>query len=74
MAKRNQHVVPLGNGWAVRAEGQKTASVITSRQSDAISYAKDIAKKQKSEVLIHGRNGQIREKNSYGKDSYPPRG
>jgi hypothetical protein len=21
MAKRNQHVIPLGNGWAVKGEG-----------------------------------------------------
>ncbi len=25
-------------------------------------------------VLIHGTNGQIRERNTYGKDSYPPKG
>ena len=74
MAKKSQHVVPLGNGWAVKTEGRKTASVITSRQSDAISYAKDVAKKQKSEVIIHGRNGAIRERNSYGNDPFPPKG
>ncbi|RFM26999.1 DUF2188 domain-containing protein [Deminuibacter soli] len=74
MSKKNQHVVPLGNGWAVRVEGRKTATVITSRQSDAISYATNIAKQQKSEVVIHGRDGKIRGKNSYGNDPYPPKG
>ena len=65
MAKRSQHVVPFGNGWAVLAEGRKTVSVITTRQSEAISYAKDVAKKHHAEVIIHGRNGKIRERNSY---------
>ncbi len=46
MAKRNQHVVPLGNGWAVRDSGSVKASVITSRQSEAIEYATKVAKKE----------------------------
>lgn len=74
MAKKNQHVVPFGNGWAVLAEGRKTASVLATRQSDAISYAKEVAKKQRAEVIIHGRNGKIRERNSYGNDPHPPKG
>jgi len=70
MPKRSQHVVPLGNGWAVQTEGRKTATVITSRQSEAILYAKDIAKNQMTEVIIHGRDGKIRGKNSYGNNPH----
>ena len=66
MSKKRQHVVPFGNGWAVQIEGRKTASVITTRQSEAILYAKEVAKKQFSEVVIHGRDGKIRERNNYG--------
>ena len=29
---------------------------------------------QKSELVIHGRDGRIRGKDSYGNDSFPPRG
>jgi len=43
-------------------------------QSEAIGIAKEIAENQKSEMFIHGRNGQIRERNTYGKDPYPPKG
>lgn len=74
MAKRNQHVVPLGSGWAVKGEKSTRATVITTKQSDAIDYARNIAKHQGSELVIHGRNGQIREKNTYGKDPNPPKG
>ena len=74
MAKRNQHVVPLGNGWAVKAEGAGRATEITSKQSDAISVARDIAKNNNSELIVHGKDGKIRERNSYGNDPHPPKG
>jgi len=32
------------------------------------------ATNQKSEVIVHRRDGRIREKNSYGNDPYPPKG
>lgn len=73
MAKRNQHVVPLGNGWAVKGEGSKKFTVITETQKDAITVAKEIAKNYKSEIVIHGKDGKIRDKDSYGKDSNPPK-
>jgi hypothetical protein len=74
MAKRNQHVVPLGNGWAVKAAGVDRLTVITTKQSEAISYARNIARNSNSELIIHGRDGKIRERNSYGNDLHPPKG
>ncbi|MCP9751007.1 DUF2188 domain-containing protein [Ferruginibacter sp. HRS2-29] len=74
MAKKNQHVVPLGNGWAVKSEGATSATIITSKQSDAILVARDIARDNHVELIVHGRNGRIRERNSYGNDPNPPRG
>lgn len=74
MANKNQHVVPLGNGWAVKKEGAERATIITTKQSDAISVARDIARKNSSELIIHGRDGKIRERNSYGNDPNPPKG
>lgn len=73
MAKRNQHVVPLGNGWAVKREGSKKFTVITETQRNAITVAREIAKNSKSELVIHGRDGKIRDKDSYGNDSNPPK-
>jgi hypothetical protein len=43
-------------------------------QSEAERAARDIAINQRSEVLIHGENGRIRERNSYGNDPHPPKG
>lgn len=69
-----QHVTPKGSQWQVKAGGSKRATAITSTQSEAIGIAKNIAKNQQTEVVIHGRNGQIRRKHSYGNDPYPPKG
>jgi hypothetical protein len=72
--KDGQHVVPSDDGWKVkRAEASRATRVFES-QKEAIDYARKIAIKQQSELSIHSKNGQIREKNSYEKDGFPPRG
>ena len=71
---KNQHVVPHGKNWAVKGEGNERYTHITETQSEAIDYAKDIAQNQHSELFIHNRQGQIRDRNSYGTDNYPPKG
>lgn len=71
---RNQHVVPHSNGWAVKGAGSERATKVVETQREAISIAREIAQNQGSEMLIHGENGRIRERNSYGNDPYPPKG
>jgi uncharacterized protein YdaT len=73
MANKNQHVIPLGNGWAVKGEGSKKFTVITETQRDAITVAREIAKNNRSELVIHGKDGKIRDKDSYGNDPHPPK-
>ena len=46
----------------------------TLQAKEAIAVARSIAINQKSEVVIHGTNGQIRAKDSYGNDPCPPKG
>ena len=74
MSKRNQHVVKHPNGWAVKGAGASKASSVHSTQAEAIESARDIARNQKSELFIHGRDGQIRERDSHGNDPHPPKG
>lgn len=74
MARKNQHVVPSDDGWAVKSAGSRRATKVFSTQKEAISAARGIAQRQGSELLVHGRDGRIREKNTYGKDPYPPKG
>lgn len=74
MSGKNQHVVPHGDQWAVRGAGNSRATSLHDTQAEAISRARGIAQNQQSELLIHRQNGQIRERNSYGNDPYPPQG
>lgn len=74
MSKKNQHVVPHSAGWAVKGEGNKRASSVHPTQQEAIQTGRERAIGGRSELLIHGRNGQIRERNTYGDDPYPPKG
>ena len=61
----HQHVVPYDNGWAIRREGNKRITSKHRKQSTAIRKAKSIAKKRKSDVIIHRASGGIRERISY---------
>jgi hypothetical protein len=73
MERKNQHVVPSGGKWGVRGSGNSRLTSTHETQNAAISRAREIAIKQKSEVVIHRPNGQIRDKDSYGNDPYPPK-
>jgi hypothetical protein len=70
---KNQHVTrnPSG-GWNVIGEGNSKPTVIKETQKEAINTAITIAKNQQSEVVIHGVDGKIRDKDSYGNDPMPP--
>jgi len=72
MAK-NQHVIPKSDGWAVKREGNSRATSIHDTQASAIQAARKAARGQGGELIIHGRDGAIRSRNSQGMDSPPPR-
>lgn len=74
MAKKNQHVVPHPDGWAVKSEGASKASSVHRTQMEAIERGRDVAQNQGSELFIHGRDGRIRERDSHGNDPHPPQG
>jgi hypothetical protein len=74
MEKKGQHVVPRNGGWSVRKAGSDKATRTFSTQSEAIDAARKIAQNQGTELYIHGRDGRIRARDSYGKDPYPPKG
>lgn len=71
---KNQHVVRRDSGWAVRGEGNSRDTSHHQTQEEAQNAAREIARNQNSEVVIHRRNGLIRDKDSYGNDPYPPKG
>jgi hypothetical protein len=74
MLKKGQHVVPSGGKWSVRVAGAKRASGTFDTQKEAIDNAREKARQQGTELYIHGRDGRIRERSSFGRDSHPPKG
>lgn len=74
MSKKGQHVVPNGERWSVRRAGSSRASGTYDTQKEAVAAAKKIARRQETELYVHGRDGRIRERSSYGKDPFPSKG
>lgn len=70
---KNQHVTPKNGAWQVIGAGNSKATKLFDTQKDAISYGREIAKNQKSELVIHNKQGKIRDKDSYGNDNCPPK-
>jgi hypothetical protein len=74
--ENNRHVVPnSGGGWHVRAPGASRASSHTDTQAQAIDRARAIVHNAGGgEVVIHGRDDQIRNSNkvALGNDPNPP--
>ena len=70
------HVVPnsVRGGWDIKQGGGQRSSGHFDTQRDAIDRARQISRKQGTELYIHRGNGQIREKDSHGNDPCPPPG
>src|SRR6266403_4277512 len=69
----NLHVVPQIEGWAVRSEGRTRPTSIHRSQREAIDAARKLAKRTAaSQLVIHGRDGRIKERVTYI-DVLPPK-
>lgn len=73
MAKSNVWVAKHPDGWCVKIEGALRAASRHSTQAQAIEAGKSLAQNRHCELKIQGRDGRIRNTNSYGNDPYPPK-
>lgn len=80
MAHENDlHVMPDGDGWKIIVPHQDEPVATARTQEEAIDIATQMQlerpAREGGEVLIHGLDGQIRERNTINrKDPFPPRG
>ncbi len=78
MTSNDRHVVPNSDGgWDVEKPHAQRASSHHDTQAEAIKRGREIVDNAGGgEELIHGRDGQVREKNTVGdgNDPSPPRG
>lgn len=74
MARKSNHVVPSKDrGWSVRKSGASRASRSFVTKEEAVKYGKTISRGEKTELYIHKKDGTVQNRNSYGKDPFPPR-
>lgn len=74
MPGKNQWVSPRPDDkWGVHGEGNERDTKIFDTQKKAMDHARQIAKNQKSEVIVQRPDGRIRSKDSYGNDPCPPK-
>lgn len=72
--KKEPACCPVGTKWGVKGEGNSRYTKVTDTQREATAVARSIARNMQSELVIHGKDGRIRQKDSYGNDPFPPRG
>jgi len=76
--KPGVHVVPhKTNGqsdWQIKREGAQRASGTYDTQSAAENAGREIARNNNTEFYLHNKEGAIRQRDSYGRDPFPPKG
>lgn len=73
MPNRNVHTVHSGKGWTNRYENSNRTLGYYDTKAKAQAAGRKKAIQNNSEHIIHGLNGRIQNKNSYGNDPFPPR-
>mgnify|MGYP001606876946 CR=1 FL=1 len=71
----NIHITPRKDdqSWAVKKEGAPFDLGRFPTQQQAIDLGRQMAMIERVELVIHRRDGRIRDKDSYGPDPFPPR-
>ena len=72
--KKPVHVTPRDDGWAVVREGNDRASSVHRTQKEVEQKGRQTARNYKTVFLLHNKQGQVRERDSYGNDLHPPKG
>jgi len=70
---KSHHVVPNSTGgWDVKKSNSRRASVHSDNKIQAVILGREISRNQGTEFVIHGKDGRIQQKDSYGNDPCPP--
>jgi len=63
-----RHVVPHPEGWANKKGGSNRASSVHDTKREAEAVAREQSRRESSELVVHGKDGQIQRKDSHGND------
>ena len=74
MKRKSHHVVPsTKGGWDIKRGGAQRSSGHFDRKEDAVDRAREISRNQKTELIVHNRDGKISRSDSHGHDPCPPK-
>ena len=65
------HVLPRDDGWAVVREGREQATSVHPTQAEAARVGREIAREDGTEFLLHAKDGRVRDRSDYGKETTP---
>jgi hypothetical protein len=74
MAKKSHHVVsnPKG-GWDIKRGGSEKSTKHFDNKKNAIDAGRLISQNQKTEFVVHDKNGKISQSDSHGNDPHLPK-
>ncbi len=74
MPRKEHHVVPnKQGGWDLKKGGGSRSIKHFDNKSEAVDYGRDVSINQRSEFIIHGKDGRIQTSDSHGNDPFPPK-
>ena len=72
MIRKTHHVLPEKSGnWVIKKGGSYRASKYFDTKRDAINWGRTVSRNQKTEFIIHNKDGKIQKADSHGNDPYP---
>jgi hypothetical protein len=69
---RAMHVVPKSGGWVVTGSGAGQPTQQFSRKEDAVQFGESVARRKRTSLIIHGRDGKVQDINTFKLDPIPP--
>lgn len=74
MKRKERHVVPnQDGGWDSKRENAQRASKHFETKKEAMDWSRQKSRSEGSELIPHGKNGQIQNPDSHGNDPNPPK-
>ena len=72
--KKSHHVIssPSG-GWNVKKSGSSKASKHFREKIDAENWGREVSRNQRTEFVVHGKDGKIQRIDSHGYAPIPPK-
>ncbi|MEN6326009.1 MAG: DUF2188 domain-containing protein [Syntrophomonas sp.] len=75
MNKKPIHTVSNSNGgWDNKRQGSNRVINHADTKAEAVRNGREQAITDNTEHFIHNKNGQFGQRNSYGNDTFPPKG